>query len=79
MFNATDVLALIHEMGRSDVTLADNNLLEDGILSSLEIFSLITLIEERYHLSLDAALLSPESLSSCANIALLMSQAQSEA
>lgn len=79
MFNAADVLALIHEMGRTDITLDQDQLLENGLMSSLEIFGLITLIEERYQLSLDASMLTPESLSSCERIAQLVQQAQGEA
>ena len=79
MFNAADVLALIHEMGRTDITLAQDQLLEDGLMSSLEIFGLITLIEERYQISLDASQLTPESLSSCERIAQLVAPALGEA
>lgn len=79
MFNAADVLALIHEMGRTDITLDQDQLLEDGLMSSLEIFGLITLIEERYQISLDASQLTPESLSSCERIAQLVAPALGEA
>lgn len=79
MFNAADVLALIHEMGRTDITLDQDQLLEDGLMSSLEIFGLITLIEERYQISLDASQLTPESLSSCEHIAQLVAPALGEA
>ena len=41
MITASDVLTIIHEMGRDDISIDTQNLITDGILSSLEIFRLI--------------------------------------
>ncbi len=75
MVTASDVLALIHEMGHTDITLETQNLVTDDLLSSIEIFNLIIMIEERFGQNINGSLLSPESLSSCASIAKLLQPA----
>lgn len=77
MITASDVLALIHEMGRGDISLDTQNLVSDELLSSLEIFNLVTMLEDRFGCSIDGSLLSPESLSSCESIAQLLEQSVS--
>lgn len=76
MISAKDVLDLLHEMGRTDITLEQQGLVTNGILKSLEIFRLITLIEDHYQISFDTDDLTPENLSSCDQIASLAAKVQ---
>lgn len=77
MITASDVLAIIHNMGRDDISLDSKNLVTDGLLSSLEIFRLVEMLEDHFDLSIEVSLLSPESLSSCESIAQLLEQSAS--
>lgn len=77
MITASDVLIIIHEMGRDDISIDTQNLITDGILSSLEIFRLIGMLEEHFDRSIDGSSLTPESLSSCESIAQLLEQSAS--
>ena len=77
MITASDVLTIIHKMGRDDISIDTQNLITDGILSSLEIIRLIGMLEEHFDRSIDGSSLTPESLSNCENIAQLLEQSVS--
>lgn len=51
-------------LGRSDRVNWDHQLLDEGLIVSMEILSLVTFLEERFQIAIDPFEISPDSFSS---------------
>lgn len=63
-----EVKKLFENIGRSDIDENMQNLVEDGIIDSMDIMALITEIENTYQTNLDFDMITPENFSSFKSI-----------
>lgn len=69
MVTANDALALLQQIGRSDITITDQSLMSEGKLNSIDIMDLVGVIESKYNCIIDAELIDVECFESCDAIA----------
>lgn len=69
MVTANDTLALLQQIGRSDITITDQSLMSEGKLNSIDIMDLVGAIESKYNCIIDADLIDVECFESCDAIA----------
>lgn len=69
MVSANDALALLQQIGHTDIAITDQDLMTNGKLNSIDIMNLVGAIEAQYNCLIDAELIDVDCFENCEAIA----------
>lgn len=64
-----NVQELFNEIHKSNISEKDTNLIDEGLIDSIDIMNLIELIEKKYNISIDAELIDRDSFQNFETVA----------